>query len=229
MISLDELLGKLNGTVRKGDKAKACCPAHNDSKPSLSVSPGKGGRLLVRCMAGCKFKDIVAALGLEEQDFFSDRPKKNLTLDEFATAKKLPKDYLGKRGVIQLVDGGVGIQYKDDNGNVVALKKRTHVIAKKGSFWPKGVPHMAYGIEHLSAARFQRHLILVEGETDQLSLDHAGFPALGIPGADATKTIEARFLEDHDLRVARAGQRRGEVRPGRGGAAAHAQLGWRVA
>lgn len=46
------------------------CPAHaNTRTPSLSVSDGKGGRLLLRCHAGCSFLEILDAmkgLGLVE-------------------------------------------------------------------------------------------------------------------------------------------------------------------
>jgi putative DNA primase/helicase len=37
------------------------CPAHGDSRPSLSVGEG-GGKLLVKCFAGCAQADVVAAL-----------------------------------------------------------------------------------------------------------------------------------------------------------------------
>lgn len=40
----------------------ARCPAHRDRSPSLSVRDGDGGRLLVRCFAGCDFADVRDAL-----------------------------------------------------------------------------------------------------------------------------------------------------------------------
>lgn len=40
----------------------ACCPAHGDRKPSLSLSDGPSGRLLARCMTGCDFLSILDAL-----------------------------------------------------------------------------------------------------------------------------------------------------------------------
>jgi hypothetical protein len=38
------------------------CPAHEDRSPSLSVSDGQDGRLLLRCFAGCDFGRILDAL-----------------------------------------------------------------------------------------------------------------------------------------------------------------------
>ncbi|MCD4512792.1 toprim domain-containing protein [Brucella pseudogrignonensis] len=40
----------------------ARCPAHDDQHPSLSLSDGSDGRLLLRCHAGCGFRDIIDSL-----------------------------------------------------------------------------------------------------------------------------------------------------------------------
>ena len=40
----------------------ACCPAHGDRKPSLSLSDGGNGRLLLHCLAGCAFTEVLDAL-----------------------------------------------------------------------------------------------------------------------------------------------------------------------
>jgi hypothetical protein len=47
----------------------ACCPAHNDKSPSLSVRL-IDNKWLLKCFAGCENKDIVAALGLKMSDLF---------------------------------------------------------------------------------------------------------------------------------------------------------------
>jgi putative DNA primase/helicase len=47
----------------------ACCPAHADQRPSLSVAPGTKG-VLFHCFAGCKHAAIVAALSLEPEEVF---------------------------------------------------------------------------------------------------------------------------------------------------------------
>ncbi len=45
-----------------GNSGVACCPAHNDKHPSLSIGMGENGKLLLKCHAGCTFGDIMAAL-----------------------------------------------------------------------------------------------------------------------------------------------------------------------
>jgi hypothetical protein len=45
-----------------GRGGMARCPAHDDRTPSLSVSEGSDGKLLVHCHAGCNQADVWAAL-----------------------------------------------------------------------------------------------------------------------------------------------------------------------
>ena len=55
------------------DKATAQCPAHDDSRASLSVGPRRDDKgTVVYCHAGCQTDDIVAALGLPMSDLFDD-------------------------------------------------------------------------------------------------------------------------------------------------------------
>jgi hypothetical protein len=49
----------------------ARCPAHNDRRPSLSISEGRDGRTLLRCFAGCEPEAIASALGLTMGDLFA--------------------------------------------------------------------------------------------------------------------------------------------------------------
>jgi putative DNA primase/helicase len=37
-------------------------PAHDDHKPSLSIRDADGGKVLVRCHAGCEQEQVIAAL-----------------------------------------------------------------------------------------------------------------------------------------------------------------------
>src|SRR5262245_66520020 len=52
-----------------GELWKACCPAHDDHTPSLSITPAPD-KVLVYCHAQCPLDAILAALGLTRRDLF---------------------------------------------------------------------------------------------------------------------------------------------------------------
>ncbi len=69
-----ELREGRGATVRRvQDGWQVTCPAHEDRTPSLSVTAGRDGRVLLHCHAGCSKADIVAADGLELADLFERR------------------------------------------------------------------------------------------------------------------------------------------------------------
>lgn len=57
-----ETIARALGGHRAGATWMARCPAHEDRSPSLSISAGKDGKVLVRCHAGCDQRDLIAAL-----------------------------------------------------------------------------------------------------------------------------------------------------------------------
>jgi hypothetical protein len=57
-----EIIAKALGGRRAGGGWIARCPAHEDRKPSLSITEAKGGKVLVRCHAGCDQGRVIAAL-----------------------------------------------------------------------------------------------------------------------------------------------------------------------
>ena len=61
--------------VESGSGWMACCPAHDDRNPSLSVSAGNDGRVLRNCFAGCPTESVLAALGLTAGDLFPANPE----------------------------------------------------------------------------------------------------------------------------------------------------------
>src|SRR5262245_53684438 len=62
--SLQSILDRLKKVQRQGNGYIACCPAHDDQNPSLSIGHGEGGRLVVHCFSGCSTDDIMQAIGL---------------------------------------------------------------------------------------------------------------------------------------------------------------------
>ena len=72
MIPIDDLLLRLQKHRKVSKGWTACCPAHDDKNPSLSVSLGDAGRILLYCHAGCTTEAVVAALGLPMRDLMLD-------------------------------------------------------------------------------------------------------------------------------------------------------------
>ena len=75
--------------------AVASCPAHQDQRPSLSIEKKKE-IFLLKCHAGCSFREIVNALGM--------------SLNEFKTKKRTIKH---KKEVFRYA-------YHDKNGDILA-------------------------------------------------------------------------------------------------------------
>ena len=57
-----ETMARALGGHRAGATWMVRCPVHEDRSPSLSISEGKDGKVLVRCHAGCAQRDLIAAL-----------------------------------------------------------------------------------------------------------------------------------------------------------------------
>ena len=67
------VLDRLQKPHKMGKGWQAHCPAHQDNSPSLSIAEGDDGRLLLHCFAGCDYRDIMAAIGLEPKDGFIEQ------------------------------------------------------------------------------------------------------------------------------------------------------------
>jgi hypothetical protein len=57
-----ETIARELGGVRSGAGWVMRCPAHDDHKPSLSLSDTDDGRILVKCFAKCDARDVIAKL-----------------------------------------------------------------------------------------------------------------------------------------------------------------------
>jgi hypothetical protein len=69
---LQNVLSRLGEITTRGDGSQhaACCPAHEDKRPSLSIRTGDDGRVLLKCHAGCETKLVLQAIGLDFKDLF---------------------------------------------------------------------------------------------------------------------------------------------------------------
>ena len=70
-MSINEFIQHLDGVKPDSNGYVARCPAHDDTTPSLSISTGDDGRILLKCHAGCSIEAVLATLSLEMKDLYS--------------------------------------------------------------------------------------------------------------------------------------------------------------
>jgi DNA primase len=64
---------------RGTDKYQAQCPSHDDQNPSLSIAARQDGKgAVLKCHAGCDYRDVLAAVGLTERDLWDDPDMRNV-------------------------------------------------------------------------------------------------------------------------------------------------------
>lgn len=74
-MSVDTLISRLD-KVRPTGRGTwiACCPAHEDRHPSMTVREAEDGLVLVHCFGGCSVEQIVGAVGMDLQELFPPKP-----------------------------------------------------------------------------------------------------------------------------------------------------------
>ncbi len=98
-----EALTKALGGRWHGSSGVACCPAHDDRTPSLSLRDGNGGRLLTCCHAGCPPEAVWAALhdrGLVGQA--EDRPRPSPRQRHQRPSKPMPEPSTNQRSALDI-------------------------------------------------------------------------------------------------------------------------------
>lgn len=73
---IDAILSRLE-KVRSTGRGTwiACCPAHDDRSPSMTLRECDDGRILAHCFGGCDIGAIVDAVGLGWDEWFPDKPQ----------------------------------------------------------------------------------------------------------------------------------------------------------
>lgn len=71
---LDDFLSRLKQVTKNGNGWEACCPAHDDTRPSLSIHANDDGKILLKCQSnGCLPANIMQCVGLFASDLFPPR------------------------------------------------------------------------------------------------------------------------------------------------------------
>ena len=186
------LLPKLEGIRKSGDSYMARCPAHDDSRASLSVSEGKEHPVVINCHAGCDRDLILDKLGLTWTDLCAPRED------------RAPAGEWTPCGVAVAI-----YDYRDEAGNLLFQVCRTankdfpqripDSTRKSGYRWSLGdTRRVPYRLPRVIEAVADGETIwIAEGEKDVHALERAGLTATCNPsGAGNWKPEYAEFFKD---------------------------------
>jgi hypothetical protein len=110
-MAIAELLSRLRKVKPAGPgKWMACCPAHEDRSPSLSIRLTDDGRILLKCFTGCGAADVISAVGLEFVDLFPESTETRKPIAQPFSAADALRALSAESGVIavavaDIVDG----------------------------------------------------------------------------------------------------------------------------
>jgi DNA primase len=144
----------------------ACCPAHDDRNPSLSIREADG-KILLHCHAGCSQGDVIAAL--ESRGLWD-----------------APGDIVQPRRIVATYD------YTDENAEllyqIVRFEPKDFRQRRPGPrgewIWKRGRRQVLYRLPEILEAPI---VFVVEGEKDAETLRSQGFVATtNVGGAGAT-------------------------------------------
>ena len=169
------ILAKLQAVRKSGTGWMAECPAHGDRHPSLSVSEGQDGRVLIHCHAGCPPENVVAAMGL--------------TIAALAPPTKGKRKASAVSGKTPRI--AATYDYRDERGDVLFQVvrfepkdfKQRRPDGQGGWRWSvKGVRQVPYRMPELLEANPTDLVFIVEGEKDADRLADLGLVATCNPG-----------------------------------------------
>jgi len=73
-MSIDNIISRLRKSKRTGDQTWiACCPAHEDKNPSMTLRELPDHRVLMHCFTGCSVEDILGAIGVSFDELFPEK------------------------------------------------------------------------------------------------------------------------------------------------------------
>ena len=120
----DQVLDRLDKVRRRGEESwTACCPVHNDTNPSMTVSV-KDRKLLMYCFAcGAKGDSVVESIGLKPGALFQDRQEFDDAEHYLLKATQEDDDFL--IAIYQSAKrNGERIRYKDHKAYMEAMARR---------------------------------------------------------------------------------------------------------
>ena len=218
------VLDQLERVRRSGSGWSALCPSHDDRNPSLSINETDEGTVLLMCHAGCPTEAVVQTLNMTMSDLWVSgghveaewlfdvggddtspatvatvQQATGCSLDQFAKFKNLPSEWLRAQGLsdfhYSLTDAkALRIPYLGQNAEKLATRHRISLRGPNRFRWKAGDKPSLYGLHRLMSDAHD-YVVIVEGESDALTLWYHDVPAVGVPGASTWDDAWASYLE----------------------------------
>lgn len=188
------LLKLPNCTGRGNSQYQACCPAHDDRNPSLSIKRDADGKLLVCCHARCTTAAVVEQLGFTVRDLFPARHYNELG----PTYRDLPLaacySYYSEKGDLCFQV----MRYQRGNDKQFPVRRPD---GRGGWVWNlEGVRRVPYRLPELLAADTNTIVYLGEGEKNVDHLYLVGLLGTTNPhGAGKWRAEYSEYLRGRDV------------------------------
>jgi len=175
LITAASVVKHLENVKEKGTNGyTACCPAHDDNDPSLSVTQ-EGDKVLFKCWAGCSQEDVLDALkGIGAWPSFN--PTSSANVKTSGGSKNIKKEKKPVKDKIPLGDIISTYSYVNEHGEIIyqnlryepggkkTFRQRRPDGAGKWTYKLGDIIKPPYNLPGILAA--ERGILIVEGEKD---------------------------------------------------------------
>jgi len=196
---LDILLSRLKDVTTDSNGWKACCPSHDDTRPSLSIRETQDGTILLKCQsAGCHPANIMQCAGLSAKDMFM--PKESRGQSEWGELVAT-YSYCDENGVelFQVCRFEKIEKQADGSERKVKTFRQRHKANGEWVWKMTGVRRVLYRLPQLLAAK-DEPVFLCEGEKQVEYLVSLGLCATCNPqGAGKWRDEFAESLRGRDV------------------------------
>lgn len=90
-MDIESLVSRLEKVRGRAGNYVACCPAHKDRNPSMTVRQTPEGKILMHCFAGCSVQQIAESIGISLSDLFPEDMSRDKT---YAPARPVRPKFL---------------------------------------------------------------------------------------------------------------------------------------
>jgi len=196
---LDSIVSRFDHPKPHSGGVKVQCPCHDDApnKPSLNISIGDDGRIVMHCFAGCKNADILEKKGMGFGELFPEKARAFVRNTGRETHHLSWYDYPDELGKLLYQAGRK--QFADD-------KQFFQRKPKPAGGWDYTLGNVRRVLFRLAdvirAIEAGEPVIKVEGEKDALRLGRIGFTATtNVGGAAAWRQDYAEMLAGADVTI----------------------------